>query len=133
MVLPIGEYTGGSKDESNVRLCVLDTDAFMRATAKHEVIFGIGVGRIVRIKPPFGDQAIMVGVHCGVMQGVVKGRDHHTAGRDCIIGSDRERSRGLVRNLRTRCQVRARRNVIDEITIVTGGLMRMLSLTNALK
>lgn len=103
MVLPIGEYTGSSKDEPNVQLCVLDTDALVRATAKHEVIFGVGVGRIIRIKPPFGDQAIMIGVHCGVVQGVVKGRDHHTTGRDRIIGSDRERSRGLVRNLGIRC------------------------------
>ena len=133
MVLPVGEHTGGGKDESHVQLCILDTDAFVRATAKHEIIFRIGVGRAIGIEPPFGDQAIMVGVHFRVVQGVVKGRDHHTAGRDRVIGGDREWLCGFVRNLATKMSSTCHRNVVDGITMVTGGLKRMLSFTKALR
>jgi hypothetical protein len=111
MVLPVGEHTGSGKDESHAQLCILDTDAFVRATTKHEIVLRVGISRAIGIEPPFGNQAVMVGVHFGVVQGVVKGRDHHAADRDRVIRSDREWLRGPVRNLEQRnCQVRAHRN-----------------------
>ena len=133
MVLPVGKHAGGCKDESNVQLCVLDTNAFMRTTAKYEVVLRIGIGRVVGIEPPFGDQTVMVGVHFGIVQRVVEGRNHHTAGRDHVIRSDGEWLRSPVRNLATNHQEHAHGNVVNEITMVTGGLTRMLSLTKAFR
>lgn len=132
-MLPVGKHAGGGEDECNVRLCVLNTDAFVRTTAKHEVILRVGIGRAVGIEPPFWDQAVMVGIHFGVVQRVVEGRDHNTAGRDRVIRSDGERFCGLVRNLATKSSGVCPWNVVDENTIVTGGLTRMLSLTKAFR
>lgn len=132
-MLPVGEHAGGGKDECNVQLRIFDTDAFVRTTAKHEVVLRVGVGRGVGIKPPFWNQAIMVGVHLGVVQGVVERRNHHAAGRDRVIRSDGEWLRGLVRNLFIKSLTTCPQNVVDKITIVTGGLTRILSLTKAFK
>lgn len=67
MMLPVGEHASSGKDESHVQLCVLDTDTFVRTATKHEVILGVGVGRVVRVEPPFWDQAVVVGVYLGVV------------------------------------------------------------------
>lgn len=133
MMLPVGKHAGGGKDESNIHLRVLNTDTFVGTTAKYEIVLRVGIGRVVGIEPPFGDQAVMIGVHFGVVQRVVEGWDQHTAGRDCVIRSDGEWLRGLVRNLTTKSSGACHRKVVDEITMVTGGLTRKLSLTKAFR
>ena len=54
-MFPVGEYARGGKNECNVQLCVLETDAFMRTAAKHEVVLRVGVGSVLGVEPPFGD------------------------------------------------------------------------------
>lgn len=101
-MLPVQQNSSIRKHQSDVHHRILQTDALVRAAAKHEVVARVLVRAALGVEPALGQERIRVGVRLRVVQRVVERRDDHAVHGHGVVVRDRERLRRLVRHHRHR-------------------------------
>ena len=100
-MFPLRQFTCQGKYKGNIHRCILNADAFVRATSKDKVVLRILVRRVFRVEPSFRTKRIGVGENFGIVQRCVKAWDNHTTSGDRVIIRNRERFLGKVGYLHT--------------------------------